>query len=131
MSDEANISIDFSIGDDKHIKNLFRDINSSYSLGGSFSFEVSNDLEDEELSFKEEEGNPDKKKGRDLPEDLKRMSEGFVSVLFNKYANNVYVPNINYSKIKKNINSNVNTESSNNRNTKVPPLVILFFIFRN
>ena len=130
MSDEADQSIDFSLGDDKHIKNLFRDINSSYSLEASFSFEVSDDLADEDLSFKEEEGNPAKKKGRNIPEDLKRMSEGFVSVLFKKYANNVYVPNNNYSKNKKNINSNVNTESSNNRITKVPQLVRVVFILQ-
>ena len=44
MANNTNDSISFSLGDERDLKNLLRDINSSYSVDESCSFEYFNEI---------------------------------------------------------------------------------------
>jgi hypothetical protein len=67
--DNTKDSIDFSLGDDNDLKHLLEDINSSFSIEISCSFDYSREINEAEVENLCVENKPKKRKG--LPEDVK------------------------------------------------------------
>jgi hypothetical protein len=67
--DNTKDSIDFSLGDDNDLKHLLEDINSSFSIEVSCSFDYSREIDAAEVDNIFVENKPKKRKG--LPEDVK------------------------------------------------------------
>jgi hypothetical protein len=67
--DNTKDSIDFSLGDDNDLKHLLEDINSSFSIEVSCSFDYSREIDEAEVENLFVENKPKKRKG--LPEDVK------------------------------------------------------------
>jgi hypothetical protein len=72
MQDTTKDSVDFSLGDDNDLKHLLEDINSSFSIEASCSFDYSREIDEVDLDNVDVERKC-KTKRKGLPEDVKYL----------------------------------------------------------
>jgi|LauGreDrversion4_2_1035121.scaffolds.fasta_scaffold1095443_2 hypothetical protein len=73
MSHSKDNSIEFSLGDEADLKNLLQNINSSYSIEPSCSFEYYNEINEEMLFNDKEKAGKQNKTEKRVPVEVKYL----------------------------------------------------------